>query len=72
MDGDAADDDCDIDRIVEVWDVTTAEDRAIVNNNQAGVSSLRYVGGPYQPKEQPTQDMVRWYLAQLEVTLSRR
>ena len=39
-----------IDRIIEVWDVTTAEDRAIVDNNQAGVSSLRYTGVPYQPK----------------------
>lgn len=68
--GSADDEDCDIDRIVEVWDVTTAEDRAIVDNNQAGVSSLRYVGGPYQPKEQPTLDMVRWYLAQLEAALA--
>ena len=59
-----------IDRIIEVWDVTTAEDRAIVDNNQAGVSSLRYTGVPYQPKEQPTLDMVRWYLAQPEGTLA--
>ena len=60
-----------IDRIIKVWDVTTAEDRAIVDNNQAGVSSLRYTGVPYQPKEQPTLDMVRWYLAQPEGTLAR-
>ena len=70
VDGAADDAECDIDRIVEVWDLTTAEDRAIVDNNQAGVSSLRYVGGPYQPKEQPTLDMVRWYLAQLEGALA--
>ena len=49
----------------------TAEDRAIVDNNQAGVSSLRYTGGSYQPKEQPTLDMFRWCLAQLEGTLAR-
>ena len=35
------------------------------------MSSLRYTGGSYQPKEQPTLDMFRWYLAQLEGTLAR-
>ena len=58
-------------RIIEVCDVTIAEDRTIVDNNQASVSSLRYTGGSCQPKEQPTLGMFRWYLAQLEGTLAR-
>ena len=46
VDGSADDEDCDIDRIVEVWDVTTAEDRH--RRQQPGSVILRYVGGPAQ------------------------
>lgn len=71
VDAEATDDQCDIDRIVEVWDVTTGEDELIVANNQAGTRSLRYEPGPYHPREQPTQDAVRWYLRQIEAAISR-
>ena len=66
VDADASDTECDRDRILEVWDVTTSEDKRIVLNNQRGVDSLAYQPGPYHPKEAQTQAMTDWYLAQMQ------
>jgi len=57
--------DYDIDRVSYLWSVTTAQDKVIVDANQAGVNSRRYQPGPYVAAEQKLNHFVEWYLQQL-------
>ena len=57
--------DYDVERLTWLWDVTTAEDKKIVEWNQAGVSSRYYEPGPYSLQEPHPRRFVEWYLAEL-------
>lgn len=41
--------DYDLDRLIEAWDVTNREDKALAENNQDGVNSIGYTPGPFNP-----------------------
>ncbi len=50
---------------IEFWDVTNRQDWGIVERNQLGVASRRYVPGPYSPRESIPAAWDREYLAQI-------
>lgn len=58
--------DYDIEKIKWMWDVTTLQDKKIVEENQIGVNSSRYVPGPYSLREHGTASFISWYLARLQ------
>jgi phenylpropionate dioxygenase-like ring-hydroxylating dioxygenase large terminal subunit len=62
VDGRAKESDVDIDRMVWLWDVTTVQDKALVELNAAGVRSRSYVPGPYSLLEPGANNIVRDYL----------
>ena len=57
--------DYDIDHLKWLWDVTTVEDTRIINNNQKGVNSRRYLPGPYSEREPSPARFTAWYLSRL-------
>lgn len=54
-----------LERLTWLWDVTTAEDKKIVEWNQAGVGSRYFEPGPYSQQEPHPRRFVEWYLAEL-------
>lgn len=62
---DSDDSDIDLDRMKWLWHVTTLADKKIIEDNQQGVNSRFYQPGPYSPMEEPTKDMVEWYLERI-------
>jgi Rieske 2Fe-2S family protein len=54
--------DYDRDRLTWLWDVTTAADKRIIENNAEGVNSRYYRPGPLSTMELFTGDFQRWYL----------
>jgi Rieske 2Fe-2S family protein len=46
-----------------MWDMTSLEDRKIIELNQAGVNSAWFEPGPYTPMEDDARRYVDWYLA---------
>ncbi|MEJ8569160.1 aromatic ring-hydroxylating oxygenase subunit alpha [Elongatibacter sediminis] len=54
--------DYELDRLTWLWDVTTKADKAIIEHNQAGVSSRTFEPGPFSTFEESTQRWVEWYL----------
>lgn len=48
-----------------MWDVTTKQDKAIIERNAAGVLSRAYTLGPYSTLESWTSDLVSRYLREI-------
>lgn len=63
--------DIDIDALVWLWDVTTLQDKLIVEGNAVGVRSMCYRPGPYTELEPNTNDFTASYLEDMEAVLSR-
>jgi Rieske 2Fe-2S family protein len=64
--GDALEgEDYDLERLTWLWDVTSLADKAIIERNQAGVSSRAYEPGPFSRMEPGTSQYVARYLAEL-------
>ena len=62
--------DYDLQRLTEVWNITNAEDKALVERNQAGVNSFGYRPGPYSPAlEAGIIKFVEWYCAEMQAYL---
>ena len=57
--------DYDLDHLKWMWDVTTIQDTKIINDNQKGVNSSRYVPGPYSLQEIGSTRFAEWYLSRL-------
>ena len=53
-----------IDRLSWLWQVTSVEDKRIIERNQEGVNSHYYEPGPYSLQEEHTNRFVAWYLAE--------
>ncbi len=63
VNGDAVEgEDFDKDRLVWLWDVTTAADKRIIEYNAEGVSSRYYEPGPLSEMEDYTWKYLSWYL----------
>ncbi|MBL9216346.1 MAG: aromatic ring-hydroxylating dioxygenase subunit alpha [Opitutaceae bacterium] len=58
--------DYDLHQLTWLWRVTTDQDKVIVEDNQAGVSSRAYEPGPYSPLVEPNPPVFhRWYFGHL-------
>lgn len=57
--------DYDVDRLTWLWKTTSAEDKKIVEMNQAGVNSRFFEPGPYSLQETYAARFVDWYLEEL-------
>jgi phenylpropionate dioxygenase-like ring-hydroxylating dioxygenase large terminal subunit len=57
--------DYDLERLTWLWKTTSAEDKRIVEMNQAGVNSRFFEPGPYSLQETYAARFVDWYLAEL-------
>jgi len=57
--------DYDVDRLTWLWRTTSAEDKKIVELNQAGVNSRYFEPGPYALQESYALRFVDWYLTEL-------
>jgi Rieske 2Fe-2S family protein len=66
VNGSAREQDVDVDRMVWLWDVTTKQDKAIIERNAAGVRSLSYSPGPYSTLERWPKRFVERYLRELD------
>jgi phenylpropionate dioxygenase-like ring-hydroxylating dioxygenase large terminal subunit len=62
VDGKASD--VDVKKMIWGWDQTTQQDKVITENNQAGISSMRYRPGRYSDQERRVVTFQHWYLAQ--------
>jgi Rieske 2Fe-2S family protein len=66
VNGSAHESDVDIDRMIWLWDVTTIQDKQIIERNAQGVRSLAYEPGPYSPTlECGPAGLVNHYLSAL-------
>jgi len=65
VDGSAAAEAVDVERMVWLWDITTVQDKAIIEANAAGVRSRAYMPGPYSKLEQWGVPLVTQYIADL-------
>ena len=66
--GDAKDSEVDVERMMELWDVTYREDLWIVENNQHGIRNSRYnhAGGqPYARREGGPAGFIKWYMTEI-------
>jgi phenylpropionate dioxygenase-like ring-hydroxylating dioxygenase large terminal subunit len=61
--------DYDVGRLTWLWKTTSAEDKKIVEMNQAGVNSRFFVPGPYSLQEAYAARFVDWYLEELAVAI---
>jgi phenylpropionate dioxygenase-like ring-hydroxylating dioxygenase large terminal subunit len=57
--------DYDVGRLTWLWKTTSAEDKRIVEMNQAGVNSRFFEPGPYSMQETYAARFVEWYLQEL-------
>ncbi len=61
-----------VDELIELWTKTNQQDKALAENNQAGVNSPGYVAGPYSPDAEPlTLGFVDWYCKKAQSYLDR-
>jgi Rieske 2Fe-2S family protein len=61
--------DYDVGRLTWLWKTTSAEDKKIVEMNQAGVNSRFFEPGPYSLQETYTSRFVDWYLEELSTDM---
>jgi phenylpropionate dioxygenase-like ring-hydroxylating dioxygenase large terminal subunit len=62
VEGSSTDEQVDKERMMWLWDVTTIQDKEIIERNAAGVRSAAYQPGPYSTLEQWTSGFVQNYL----------
>lgn len=57
--------DYDLQRLIWLWDVTSQQDKSIIEQTARGVQSHYFTPGPIAPMEAQTQRFITWYLAEL-------
>ncbi|MFO0995084.1 MAG: aromatic ring-hydroxylating dioxygenase subunit alpha [Alphaproteobacteria bacterium] len=57
--------DYDLARLVWLWDITSAADKRIIEDNQKGINSRFYEPGPFAPMEINARRLADWYLKEL-------
>ena len=62
--------DYDLKEITWMWDKTTIADKTIIENNQKGVLSSKYLPGPLSKMEKGLEKFKNWYLDKLKKDLS--
>ena len=62
--------DYNLEEIKWMWDKTTIADKRIIENNQKGVLSNKYIPGPLSQMEKGLEKFKSWYLKHLEICIS--
>jgi len=62
--------DYNIDELIWMWNETTIADKRIIENNQKGVLSKKYIPGPLSTMEIGLKTLKNWYLKHLKKKLS--
>ena len=62
--------DYNLEEMTWMWDLTTIADKKIIENNQKGVLSKKYVPGPLSEMEKGLEKFKSWYLRHLEISIS--
>ena len=62
--------DYNLDEMKWMWDVTTVADKRIIEDNQKGVLSEKYVPGPLSEMEKGLEKFKSWYLRHLENSIT--
>lgn len=57
--------DYDLGRLTWLWDVTSVQDKAIIESTARGMRSAFFVPGPVAPMEAQSQRWIDWYLAEV-------
>ena len=57
--------DYDLGRLTWLWDVTSQQDKAIIETTARGMRSHFFVPGPLAPMEAQSQRLIDWYLAEV-------
>jgi Rieske 2Fe-2S family protein len=70
VDGAASEAEVDVDRMVWLWDVTTIQDKRLIEQNAAGIRSRSYSPGPYTELEGMPARLVKRYLGELAATIA--
>jgi phenylpropionate dioxygenase-like ring-hydroxylating dioxygenase large terminal subunit len=61
-----------VERLTWLWQVTSVEDKQIIERNQEGVNSHYYEPGPYSLQEEYASRFVEWYLADIGASATAR
>ena len=62
--------DYDLNNLIWMWDQTTIADKKIIENNQKGVMSKKYIPGPLSKMELGLKKLKKWYLKHLKNKIS--
>ena len=62
--------DYDLNNLIWMWDQTTIADKKIIENNQKGVLSKKYIPGPLSEMELGLKKLKKWYLTHLKNKIS--
>ena len=62
--------DYNLEEMIWMWNLTTIADKKIIENNQKGVLSKKYVPGPLSEMEKGLEKFKSWYLKHLEISIS--
>ena len=62
--------DYNVDEMIWMWDETTKADKKIIEDNQKGVLSNKYIPGPLSQMEKGLEKFKTWYLKQLYLALN--
>ena len=62
--------DYDLNNLIWMWDKTTIADKKIIENNQKGVMSKKYIPGPLSEMELGLKKLKKWYLKHLKNKIS--
>jgi Rieske 2Fe-2S family protein len=68
VNGDATEDQVDIEKMIWGYHATTTQDKIITENNQTGIKSSRYRPGRYSDQEGIVMNFQKWYLNQFPVS----
>jgi Rieske 2Fe-2S family protein len=68
VNGDATEDQVDIEKMIWGYHATTTQDKIITENNQTGIKSSRYRPGRYSDQEGSVMNFQKWYLNQFPVS----
>lgn len=70
--GSASEAQVDVARMIWLWDVTTVQDKRLIERNADGIRSSAYVPGPYTDLERMPARLVERYLKELAATPASR
>ncbi len=68
VNGEATEDQVDIEKMIWGYHATTTQDKIINENNQTGIKSSRYRPGRYSDQEGSVMNFQKWYLNQFPVS----